>query len=172
MISFTEQINPIHTTLRLKELLIDYLVIVGYLLAVLGIAVSFYMLIFQGIPKFSELQSQAIASLTSVIPVIVIFSFLDWRGGSLGKRKTGLKVRYKTNSAWRSIVRNMVKFLPWQLAHIGVINGIYSNWDSWWSTALASIAIVLSAAMLAMVFFRKDKRHIGDILAGTQVVAR
>jgi uncharacterized RDD family membrane protein YckC len=86
--------NNIPIKKRLIELLVDYLVIIVYLLLLLlaNLAISF--LILDGIPAYTELQAQLIATLTSVIPIILLFSYLDfYEKGSLGKRVAGLKVR-------------------------------------------------------------------------------
>ena len=53
------------------------------------------MIVFKGIPKVTELQSQLIATITSVIPIIIIFSILDFKRGSIGKQKVGLKLYFK-----------------------------------------------------------------------------
>lgn len=66
----------------------------------------------------NELQSQVMALFTSVIPIIMIFSYMDYsKDGSIGKRKAGLKLVYKHKSFKSSLIRNIIKFLPWQLGH-------------------------------------------------------
>ncbi|GHV06654.1 RDD family protein [Clostridia bacterium] len=164
--------NPIKISTRLKEILIDYIVILMYLILLLIISLASFFLILKGMPQFTYIQTQLIAIFASVIPVILIFSVLDFRKpfGTFGKRKTGLIVRYKTPSFLRSLIRNCVKFLPWQLAHIGVIDGFYAENDSWIAMIFSSAGILLAIIMLYMGLFRKDKRHLGDIIAGTQVV--
>lgn len=53
---------------------------------------------------------------------------------------------------------------------MGVIGGMYSDFTS----PLAMVALYASLGLLALLFgmvlFRKDGRHLGDMLAGTQVV--
>lgn len=161
--------NPLPLKSRLKELVIDYLVIVAYLVVLFGITMLVYALIFAGIPKMSEFQSQLITTLTSVVPIILIFSYLDYaKGGSLGKTKAGLKLVYSKRSFLASLVRNCVKFLPWQLGHVSTIRGIYTNYDST-SIWISFVSLALLATLLLMTALRKDKRHLGDLLAGTQV---
>lgn len=162
--------NPIRLRVRCKELLIDYLVILAYLLVLFTVATVFYMLAFGGISRMPELQAQFIATATSVVPVIILFSVLDWRGGSVGKQKAGLVIRYKTRVFWRSLARNLVKFLPWQLAHIGVIGGVYSDWEAVWGFVLIYSAMIFAIVLLAMGLLRRDKRHLGDMVGGTQVI--
>ena len=164
--------NKISIRTRLLELFIDYLVILAYLVGLLIISLGLYFLILDGIPKFTEVQEQLIAAFTAVVPIFLIFSVLDYKRpyGTIGKRKTGLKVTYEKRSFYRSLLRNVVKFLPWQLAHIGVINGINTEFSSWESQVFTFAGILLMLLMLGMGLFRKDKRHLGDFIAGTQVI--
>ena len=160
--------NNIRILDRIKELVIDWLCICIYLIILAIVSISFYMIVFKGIPKVTELQSQLIATVTSVIPIIIIFSILDFRRGSIGKQKVGLKLYFKKREFKYSIIRNIVKFLPWQIGHMATIHGIYTEFDTI-SIILQIIALTLLLTMFLMGILRKDKRHLGDILAGTQV---
>lgn len=160
--------NTIGIVDRIKELVIDWLVICVYLIILAIISVSFYMIVFKGIPKVTELQSQLIATITSVIPIIIIFSILDFKKGSIGKQKSGLKLYFKERKFRYSIIRNIVKFMPWQIGHMATIHGIYTEFDTL-SIVLQIISLTLLVTMFLMGILRKDKRHLGDIVAGTQV---
>lgn len=127
-----------------------------------------YFAIFKGIPVFNELQSQLVATITSVIPIILIFTILDYSKGSLGKQKAGLFVYYTNKSFGSSLIRNIVKFLPWQLGHIGTIHGMYTNFDPL-AIIFTIISMTLALTLIIMGLVRKDKRHLGDLIAGTQV---
>ncbi len=161
--------NNITWKQRLKELFIDYICILTYLLILFGIAMGIYFIILKGIPEFNEWQSQLTATVTSVIPIILIFSFLDYTKGSVGKQKTGLELYYTNKTFIASLVRNIIKFLPWQLGHIGTIRGIYTNFDML-SIVFNICSIVLALVLLVMGLVRRDKRHLGDLIAGTQVL--
>ncbi|MFW0180181.1 RDD family protein [Rothia sp. P5766] len=161
--------NPIPYKLRLKELFFDYLLIVTYLALLLAVAMTGYLLVSGGLPSRGELASQVIAFLSSVLPLILIFSYLDYSSaGSCGKRKVGLKLVYRKKSFKASLIRNSVKFLPWQVAHMGIIHGTYSEFDAL-SIILMEASIIGAAVLFFMALFRKDKRHLGDFLAKTQV---
>lgn len=161
--------NPISRENRMKELFFDWLVILLYLALLFGVAMTVYLLFFKDIPKMSELQSQLIALLTSVIPIILIFAYLDYaKDGSIGKRKAGLKLVYKHKSFQASFIRNFIKFLPWQLGHMSTIHGIYTAFDIW-AIALFFMSIGFAVLLLLMGILRNDKRHLGDLLAHTQV---
>ena len=163
-----KEVNNIRIVDRIKELVIDWLVICIYLIMLAIVSISFYMIIFKGIPKVTELQLQLIATITSVIPIIIIFSILDFKKGSIGKQKSGLKLYFKERKFRYSIIRNIVKFMPWQIGHMATIHGIYTEFDTI-SIILQIIALTLLVTMFLMGILRKDKRHLGDILAGTQV---
>lgn len=166
------ELNPIPFKARVKEFAYDYLVILAYLVLLFGATMAVYTLLLDGIPQMNELQSQLIALVTSVIPVVLIFTYLDYaKGGSFGKKKAGLKLVYRHKSAKSSLIRNIIKFLPWQLGHISTIHGVYTDYDLL-AVGLSCVSITLGALLLLMTLLRKDKRHLGDLLAGTQVQAQ
>ncbi|WP_223701761.1 RDD family protein [Sutcliffiella deserti] len=161
--------NNIPIKKRLTELIVDYLVIVVYLLLLLlaNLAISF--LILDGIPAYTEIQAQLIATLTSVIPIILLFSYLDfYKKGSIGKRVAGLKVTFINERFSSSLMRNVIKFIPWQLGHVGVIHGMYSEFDMA-AIIITNAGSLLGLVLLLMGLFRKDRRHLGDLMAGTRV---
>lgn len=161
--------NPITFQHRKKELVFDYLVILLYLVLLFGVSMAVYQLFFKGIPKMNEPQSQLIALLTSVIPIILIFTYLDYsKDGSIGKQTAGLKLVYKHKTFKASFIRNLIKFLPWQIGHMSTIHGIYTGFDIW-AIILFFMSIGFAVLLLLMGLMRKDKRHLGDLLAHTQV---
>lgn len=164
--------NNIPIKNRLIELLVDYLIIIAYLVILLIINLGIIFFIFKGIPEYTEVQAQLIATFTSVIPIIFIFSYLDYfKKGSIGKRVSGLKLTYTNHRFSSSLLRNSIKFLPWQLGHVGVIHGVYSDFDLI-AIIIANSGTFLGVVLLIMGLFRKDKRHLGDLIAGTKVELR
>ena len=94
---------------------------------------------------------------------------MDYKNdGSFGKVKAGLELVYQKKTVQASLIRNVIKFLPWQLGHMGTIHGFYSDFDGLF-IVLSISATLLAVSLLAMTLFRKDKRHLGDLLAHTQV---
>ena len=162
-------INPIPLKKRIKEFLFDYLFILAYLVFLLLGSMLIYMILFHGVPEFTEIQSQWLVFFTSVLPITLLFTFLDYKNdGSFGKVKAGLELVYQKKTVQASLIRNVIKFLPWQLGHMGTIHGFYSNFDGL-SIILSISATLLAVVLLVMTMFRKDKRHLGDLLAHTQV---
>lgn len=102
--------NPIPVKTRLKELFGDWLFISSYLVSLFLLAMSFYNLVLGGIPAFTEAQSHLLAFSTSVLPLTIIFSWLDYGKGSFGKHWAGLQLVYKDKSFAHSILRSVIKF--------------------------------------------------------------
>ena len=162
-------INSISFKKRMIELLFDYLFILAYLALLFLGSMLFYTIFFNGIPEYTEIQSQCLVFFTSVFPITLLFTFLDYtKNGSFGKAKAGLQLIYKKKTVQSSLIRNAIKFLPWQIGHMGTIHGFYSEFD-FLSIILSFLATLLAVALLAMMVFRKDKRHLGDLIAHTQV---
>ena len=162
-------INPISFKKRMIELLFDYLFILAYLVFLFIVSMLIYIIFFNGIPEFTEIQSQCLVFLTSILPITLLFTYLDYaKNGSFGKSKAGLQLVYKKKTVQASLLRNTIKFFPWQIGHMGTIHGFYSEFDSL-SIILSFLATLLAVALLAMMVFRKDKRHLGDLIAHTQV---
>ena len=161
--------NSISLKKRMIELLFDYLFILAYLALLFLGSMLFYIIFFKGIPEYTEIQSQCLVFFTSVLPITLLFTFLDYtNNGSFGKVKAGLELVYQKKTVQASLIRNTIKFLPWQLGHMGTIHGVYSEFDVL-SISLSISATLLAVLLLAMTMFRNDKRHLGDLLAHTQV---
>ena len=161
--------NHISLRKRMIEFLFDYLLILTYLVLLFLCAISYYYIFFNGIPRQTENQAQSLTFFITVLPIMLYFTFLDYaKNGSFGKSKAGLRLVYQKKTIQGSFIRNLIKFLPWQLGHMGTIHGVYSDFDLI-SIILSSIATLLALLLLAMAIFRKDKRHLGDLLAHTQV---
>ena len=153
-------INPISFKKRMMEFLFDYLFILAYLVLLFIGSMLIYIIFFNGVPEFTEIQSQGLVFLTSVLPITLLFTFLDYaKNGSFGKAKAGLELVYQKKTVQASLIRNIIKFLPWQIGHMGTIHGFYSEFDVL-SIILSISATLLSVLLLAMTIFRKDKRHL------------
>ncbi|EGU64879.1 RDD family protein [Streptococcus australis] len=162
-------INPISVKKRMIEFLFDYLFILTYLVLLFIVSMLIYTIFFNGVPEFTEIQSQWLVFLTSILPITLLFTYLDYaKNGSFGKGKAGLELVYQKKTVQASLIRNVIKFLPWQLGHMGTIHGFYSDFDML-SISLSISATSLAVSLLAMTMFRRDKRHLGDLLAHTQV---
>lgn len=161
--------NEIPIRIRIKELFFEWVTIAIYLIVLLIVCGSLYILLLGTIsPNFNEITVQMISIFTSYLPIVLWFAFKDLKGGTYGKKKAGLTVYFRNKSLIYSIIRNLVKFLPWQLGHIYTIHSIYHGYDRFAQLTYGA-SVILFLIMLSMGLLRKDKRHLGDFAAGTQV---
>lgn len=157
---------------RLKALFIDWLYICGYLIVLALVMFALYLFIFQGIPEFTAIQSQLVAAFTTVIPVIAVFTWMEAQTtfATRGKREFGLRLNYRGNP-WRSaLIRNILKFLPWQLAHMSVIDGMYNGWESPLTMVIYLMSIFLALTYVMQVVVTPSHRHLPDLVAGARVI--
>lgn len=89
-------INPISVKKRMIEFLFDYLFILTYLVLLFIVSMLIYTIFFNGVPEFTEIQSQWLVFLTSILPITLLFTYLDYaKNGSFGKGKAGLELVYQ-----------------------------------------------------------------------------
>ena len=96
------EVNPISVKKRMTELLFDYLLIITYLGILFLCAITYYYIVFNGVPMQTEFQAQTLTFFISVLPIMLYFTFLDYaKNGSFGKSKVGLRLVYqkKNNSS-------------------------------------------------------------------------
>lgn len=157
---------------RISALLIDYICIIIYLLILFALTMCVYYIFFKNIPEFTEAASQWISFITTVLPVTLYYTIKESKKpfASFGKKKTGLMVHHSNKAITGSLIRNVLKFLPWQLGHVAVIKGIYNGFESLDVIILYGLAIILPIIFMGMVMLRTDHRHIPDILAQSFVV--
>lgn len=163
-----------HFIVRIKALLIDYLWIVLYLILLFGVMMSIYFGLWKEIPYFNEAESQWMAFLASVLPITLFFTIRESRRpyASLGKEKVQLEVQYNGNLIIGSIIRNVLKFLPWQLGHLAAIGGMYRGYDSLDVMIYYALSLILPILYIGMAMFRKDHRHLPDLLAKSYIVQK
>ena len=83
-------INPISVKKRMIEFLFDYLFILAYLVLLFIISMLIYIIFFNGVPEFTEIQSQWLVFLTSILPITLLFTFLDYaKKWEFGEDKSG-----------------------------------------------------------------------------------
>ncbi|MCB0047092.1 MAG: RDD family protein [Caldilineaceae bacterium] len=162
---------------RVKAFLYDYLLIVLYisLLALLSISPPGERLAgFFTSPASADLA----AFVLLVLPVLLYFALLE--GGSSGatwdKRRAGVRV-IRTDGGRlgysRSLLRETVRFLPWQMAHTAVYRYAFApDYIAWRAPALNGASLALAAYYLIDLVRRADHRPLYDRMAGSMVVTR
>ena len=159
---------------RFESLALDFLVIVLWGLIVLTVSLLAYFVILGSIPDFNELGMNLV-SLILIFPVILYFIMTEAgkKHATFGKRKMKLHVASVDNGLhiWQIIVRNLIKFLPWQAAHIMIFHGIVSGWKFGPELiVLMGLAYILPCVYISSICFNKNHRGLHDIIAGTIVV--
>jgi uncharacterized RDD family membrane protein YckC len=126
--------------------------------------------------ELSRLQGYGLALATLTGPVVIGFSALEARyGATVGKLLFGLQVRRgrMRPGFGRALVRNVGKFLPWEIAHIGIwtISGQpFIDPPGDLNLALWAVSYSLLALQIVLVLLFKAGLH--DWAAGLRVQLR
>jgi uncharacterized RDD family membrane protein YckC len=112
------------------------------------------------------------------IPVWAYFTWFDSRKskGTFGKRVFKLSVRDNDKrqlSLGTSFLRTLLKLLPWEVAHLGVIFPTPLYFESEPDMRLIPfIGISLFALYLLSIFMNEKKQTLYDMILGTRVVEK
>ena len=168
--------------LRLLAFLLDYIFIAVYIsvLVAVSLTLGFGPLRAAFLKLFADPNSSEITAFFSlVLPVILYFALFEcspWQA-TWGKRKMGLLVTNaygKRLSLARSLLRSLLKFVPWELTHACL-------WriPGWPLAPKAFPPIIVSGLVLVWVivggyvfslFISKTHQTLYDLLAGARVV--
>lgn len=178
---YSERVHAIRT--RLLAFLIDYLLILAYLAVLAGVGTFLTLGPFRDAWRdllSTPARMDFLAFLVTVLPVTLYFALSESssRGASVGKRRMGLRVVGMDGGRvplGRALVRSALKFLPWQLAHTGMLNipgfPIEPTDPPAWTTAMLVAVWVLVVAYLFGLTPLGGSRPLYDRVAGTRVVA-
>ncbi len=157
---------------RFKAAVIDYFCIIIYLIMLFVISMGLYFYVNDEVPKYSEASLHVVSFFTTFLPVVLYFSIKEglYPYQSFGKKLMKLHINYKSNPLRSSFIRNIIKFLPWQIAHIAIIVGAYHAFDLVIVIILFGIAFLLPIIYILMIIFNKNHRSLADIIANADVV--
>jgi uncharacterized RDD family membrane protein YckC len=170
-----DDLRPAGWPARLSASVIDYLVIVTWLAALAALAFISGRFDTSAV-RPSTTATDVVAFACSVLPV---WAYLTWTEASpaqasWGKRRARLRVLGSGGgrAGWgRVAVRNAVKLLPWQLAHVAVAR-IWLDPDDvvalWTADGLS---LLIPVASVAMAWVDPLRRALHDRVAGTRVVS-
>src|SRR5690625_315718 len=161
---------------RIYAFLLDWLVIIVYGIFVLGSISLIFQPYIEPLFSRSTITAELTGFLMITLPVSLYFILCEcseWQG-TLGKRKMGIRVVDgfgQRIGIVRSVVRTVVKFLPWEVAHFGI-------WQLTLPSTLSemTVLILLNAVNLAILFYliipltNKRKKNVYDCIAGTEVI--
>lgn len=161
---------------RVRSWLGDWLVVAGWL-GVLGLVGLLVRPLLDGSaapwsPSQRDLLvADLLITLATVVPYVIYLSVTESspRRATVGKRWAGLVVADASGgpaTAGQVWFRNIVKALPWQLAHLGVSRAIFEV-QLPLALTLTVLSLVLAAACMAPALV--GGRGVHDRLAGTRV---
>ncbi|KAF1305205.1 RDD family protein [Candidatus Enterococcus willemsii] len=158
---------------RLLVLGIDYLFILLWAGFLFIIMMSLYYFL-GSIPTFNEWRMNLL-SLTMFGPVFIysLVTETSNQHATIGKSWMKLVVNSTNNQPIRFrqiLVRNIIKYLPWQYAHMLIFRGFALNWelDPFW-LGMFVLTYILPISWFVVVVIRKDHRGIHDLVAHTIV---
>jgi uncharacterized RDD family membrane protein YckC len=168
--------HPLHYAgfrLRVLAFALDYLLIAVYLFCLLGLVRVFR-------PPLSWFRTPSRGELTGflsvTLPVTLYFAVSEAsnRHATWGKRKLHLRVTDAAGagvSGLRSMLRNVVKFLPWELAHAAIWKMRFATQPE---TIMGTIllGLVWSLVIVNLISLLVSRKHqtLYDWLAGTVVI--
>lgn len=162
---------------RLLAFAIDYTVIAVY--GVLLFGLSTWISSSTGLHiKGSPVIGQLIGFLTVTIPVFLYF-YLAEKGNhkaTIGKRMRKLCVTNSEEHVQRPVlIRNLIKFIPWEIAHAGVHwmkyyerEGIENPMWVWFLLIIPQLIVI---AYIISILQSKGHGSFYDHIAGTRVVS-
>lgn len=161
---------------RFKAFLIDYLLIAGYLLSLMVLTV-FISPSIQSFFQGSLVIAQFTGFLMVTLPVTIYFAAFDslGKGQTFGKRK--MKIRVVTLDGQkpdllRSAIRNLLKFVPWELSHFLIYRLMVLGNDPVpvFYMGVGGFVYVLMFVYLTTAIFSNRKQTLYDWVVKTQVV--
>lgn len=164
---------------RVGAFLLDY----GIILVYLG-AVTLFLALMNSLFGVNQwlftdrIRAQITGFFLITLPVTLYFAFGESsvRQAIWGKQRLGLKVtdhRGNRNSFLRSLSRNGLKFIPWELAH--TLSWQISFTPNQYSQLIIAGFITvyfLIGANIASLIFRQDRQTLYDLLARTYVIGK
>ncbi|MCX2680072.1 RDD family protein [Galbibacter sp. EGI 63066] len=149
-----------------------------------GIIVLYAVLLFTLTSLFFEFKQaslnpyfgQLIGFLTLTLPVIA-YSYLTekskWKA-TIGKRILNLMVLNRENKTFKSVLlRNLLKYLPWELAHTGVHWMIYfesvGRETPIWTWVILIVPQIMVFIYFVSIVISKGQGGIYDRISGTRL---
>lgn len=158
---------------RVLAWLIDWAIIVLYATILFGVVFTLSSLGIIEPARVHPLKGQLIGFLTLTLPVLVYCISLEAgkHHATIGKRVMKIELTATPFTRGGIIMRNVVKFVPWECAHAGVlwINYINTSETPLWIWFLLIVPQVLVIIYFMTIVATKGNRSLYDFVAGTRV---
>jgi uncharacterized RDD family membrane protein YckC len=175
-------IVPASPLRRIAAWLLDYLLIAAYLILLTAVSLGIRISPMQaGITSVLSrpLAAELVGFLMLTLPVVLYFALCEasrWRA-TLGKRALRLAVVDKKGRRLpvpRALVREAVRFLPWELSH-ALLYRVASSTDRGSISVLVTVGFVVVYSLIGLyvaTLFVGSHRTVYDRLAGSLVIRR
>ena len=156
---------------RILAIGLDYLIIITYGAVLFGITTTI------GVASISPFEGQIVGFISLTLPVFLYFYLME-KGrlaATLGKRVMNISVQTNTgNNSQRVLLRNILKFIPWEIAHLGVhwiiyYSGIDRAPPVWVWVALILPQVIVVGYILSIILYRGES-SLYDKIANTRIV--
>jgi uncharacterized RDD family membrane protein YckC len=158
---------------RCLAFLVDYVLIALY---VFVLFMAFYPIsdMVQTTINGSAAHAQLLGFGLLTLPTLLYFilSETSIHRASIGKRLLKIRVVNPDNRTHRVLIRNLIKFLPWEIAHTGVYQSFYADPST--NPAIETILLLTVPQVVVMayvlgIFADKGRTAFYDTVAGTSV---
>jgi uncharacterized RDD family membrane protein YckC len=158
---------------RILAFMIDCVVIVVYAAILFAVTMILSQAGMVTLGSVHPVTGQLIGFCTLTLPVILYCIIFEagQRHATIGKRILKIEVTADEITTGQIIVRNIIKFLPWECAHAGVlwINYIKTPDTPLWIWFLLIVPQIAVVAYTMSVVAAKGSRSLYDMIAGTRV---
>lgn len=154
---------------------VDYLLILLYAGGLFGLVMLLQAGLGRQLGGLAPVPAQVLGFFTLTLPVYLYFYLTERSShkGTLGKRlfRLGVEVADESQRNRRVLLRNLYKFLPWEVAHTGV------HWQVWyegeaplWVWVLSTLPMLVVVIYYLSVVSSGGRSSVYDRAAGTWVV--
>lgn len=128
-----------------------------------------------GVKELSPIEGQIVGFISLTLPVFLYFYLTEKSkaAATLGKRVLKIKVK-SLHSSGSIFMRNFIKFLPWEIAHVG------GHWMGYYTNHAIDpplwVWIVLIIPQLTVLYYMfsivrtKGDSSLYDRIAGTEII--
>ena len=157
---------------RLIAYCLDYIIIVMYALLLFGLTIILNLKEL----ALTPISRQFLGFISLTLPVFLYF-YLSEKGShraTIGKRMMNISVFYESDSTKpRILQRNILKFLPWEIAHTGVhwivFYSKYKNDVPVWVWILLILPQIIIVIYLVSIVVSKGESSIYDKIANSKI---
>lgn len=182
--SNTHLLLPPSLKQRLLGIFVDYLIILAYIVILLCVTFTAHYFFTEHLPNTSLVNpwlGEMIGFVTLTLPVALYFILTESgsRQASIGKRVARIVVSNKDGakaSLRQIVIRTVIKFLPWELAHVSIYHLVAANQSGQMLSIAINIGLFVSNLLFLVyvltIIFRHDHGGPYDMVAGTTLRSR